>query len=483
MFHSISKRLIEYRDGKFKKCLAGYKINSSKCQIDKLHSEVVAAAKRFESQGQDDLANELFFISFFVKGQKEPDEASYNLWVNNFSKLIFNAAKRYSIPIPYWKNKVPKIAFVGLGDDPSAYEHIYFICKHLNEGENYQPHLFLFSPNDNLNSVKARFNEIGTPVIIVNFNESAIPRSCTQMRDALHKEQIDIAVWVHLPSLMFFLFGMKIAATQVFISQYLHPDIAKFKIDGLITYGTIAEKSSIFLQDRWRVIPSAIKIIPGNNPEINIKRKRYADDNTIILATFGRIEKIRQETFLKCVAKILQQSKNTVYLYTGYEDDIKIANFFQRKGLLNRVKFVGWVDIDVFAQMIDIVLDSFPLATGLTAIKASFYGKPILSMGNNYSYMGRDIKPILEKSGFSGFAQAESVYNKIREAAFELPFTPYAQNNSDYILKAEKLVQCEKSKIQLASFQALCLEHLYFNTSLMSEVFIEQIKDIRKTII
>lgn len=465
---------------RYQRCIASYQANAPKVLIDSLHYKILRYARHYAARGRDDLLNQIFFTSYFVKAQKEPNEEAYNKWIHGFSQLSFKTGERLREPLQTWYHDKPRLAFLGLGDDPSAYEHIYQLCEHLQKTGSYTPHLFLFSWHDNLDLIRTRFAEVGTPVTIVSFNE--VMASSLRMRQALVKEQIDIAVWVHLPTLIFPLFGMRIAAKQIFLSQYLHPDLSQFNIDGLITYGSIGEKDTVFLNDFWRVIPSALHITIKNYRDSQNLRARYAKEENFILATFGRIDKIRQKKFLYSIVEVLQAMPNTIYLYTGYEDDPQITAFFTERGLAHRITFIGWVDIDDYIQIVDLVLDSFPIATGITALKAMAYGKPVLSMGNKYSYMGRDIKPIAEHLTFTGFRQAEVTFNELKAVILSLASAPYASDEKDYARKAVELIDDENKRQNLARFQHLCFERLYSNTDLMGSIFVEHLRSIEPQI-
>jgi len=468
----------QYQVAEYAKCMEKYKISAPKEQIDRVHPKVVRYARNNDAKGNDNLVNELFFISFFVKAQKEKDEAAYNKWIHDFAELSFNGGKRYHEPVTTWKHKTQKLAFLGLGDDPSAYIHIYHLCEYLKKSGQYEPYLFLFSGADNLQRITAEFQQVDTPVSRVPFNESNIVDSSKQMREALAKEEIDTVVWVHLPTLMFFLYGMQVAKHQIFLSQYLHPDIASLGIDGLLTYGSIAEKESVFLKDPWRVMPSALDMPVKTGGDSQALRRQFARDDQLVLATFGRIEKIRQKDFLNAVAEILRQTPQAVYLYTGYENDERITEFFAGKNLADRVRFIGWVDIDAYVSIVDLVLDSFPLATGITALKAMAYGRPVLSIGDAYSYMGRDIKPVVQQDMFDGFAVAEPTFAALKKTLSTLAFQPYAVNEKDYVVKAVALANNEQERAKFADFQRSCVNHLYLNKDLMGEVFVEHIRGI-----
>ena len=475
----LKRIFLNFHEYRYVVHMSGYKINGTKKVIDRLHPMIVKYAKKRFRQGNGNLLNELFFVSFFVKAQKEPDEKSYNKWIHDFATMAFKSGETYRQPTKKWHNGKKKLAFIGLGDDPSAYIHVYHLCEYFQKLGNFEPYLFLFSPHDNLERVRAQFNEVDTLTVQVPFNESTILESSEIMRESLEAHKIDIAVWVHLPTLMFPLFGMGIAEKQVFFCQYLHPDLKKFPIDGLITYGNISEKESVFLHDPWRVIPSSLTI-PTNQIKVDpILRESFSkDEHTIILGTFGRIEKIRQTDFLEAVAQILRQTENTVYLYTGYENDPQIGLFFNERGLSERVKFIGWVDIDAYVPIVDIILDSFPLATGVTALKAMAYGKPVLSLANMYSYMGRDIKPLINNANFLGYEEAHPLFDQLKEIVSKLPFQPYADTKDDYIAKAISLVQDEHTRKQFSDFQIFCSENLYKNNDLMGAIFTRHLQDI-----
>ncbi len=162
----------------YEECMAGYKIDAEKTAIDELHRRITKLVPVLAVKKEYDIINEIFFVSFFVKGQKEPDEEYYNAWIQEFADIAFNAGREQrELDLILHDNQTPRLGFIGLGDDPSAYEHIYFICKYLNERRICDTYLFLFSYGGVLDHIEERFRRIGTPVIVEFFTNHSSPNA------------------------------------------------------------------------------------------------------------------------------------------------------------------------------------------------------------------------------------------------------------------------------------------------------------------
>lgn len=68
------------------------------------------------------------------------------------------------------------------------------------------------------------------------------------LRKLVIKHNIDVAIWPMLPFHMYFLFSFGLARKQIWLSQYLRPDINFKYLDEVVTLGgagTITEKNSM----------------------------------------------------------------------------------------------------------------------------------------------------------------------------------------------------------------------------------------------
>ena len=71
------------------------------------------------------------------------------------------------------------------------------------------------------------------------------------------------------------------------------------------------------------------------------------------------------QDFLLALGQILALNPHCAFIYTGREfGRRRIARQF---GVEQQIKFIGWVDTNLYAEVIDIFLETFPFGCGVTA--------------------------------------------------------------------------------------------------------------------
>jgi len=93
------------------------------------------------------------------------------------------------------------------------------------------------------------------------------------------------------------------------------------------------------------------------------------------LITINRAEKIRHPVFLESVSRILRQEPDASFSWTGRSHDAEIQSYFERSGVADRCRFVGWVDPVKTLGEHDIFLDTFALS-GMVATQSFCSGMP-----------------------------------------------------------------------------------------------------------
>lgn len=109
--------------------------------------------------------------------------------------------------------------------------------------------------------------------------------------------------------------------------------------------------------------------------------------------------------------------------------------------------FLGWVDTRLYAQVIDIFIDSFPFPCTVTALQAMAAGKRIVSYD---SIESRDtgvaafIEPVL-----SGIVGGQEIRNRMADilAPDGRPSNwLFARGSSEYLSMAETLITCPERR-------------------------------------
>jgi hypothetical protein len=252
------------------------------------------------------------------------------------------------------------------------------------------------------------------------------------LRARLASERVRTAVWVSAPTTAIFAFAMGVAPVQVMWTLRYHP-VRLAEVDGYLTYGSWGEDSRVFHGQRWTVCPVPLALDPRTPKPEDVKSLRARFPEKVLLGTLAREEKIDSAPFLESVAAILERNPECGYVWTGRVMHPGIAAFFQERGLAPRCHFVGWVDTPLYAAILDVFLETFPLGCGITGYQAMGAGVPLLSYLDSNTVFGMQYWSEL-------MARAGSVEAVTRELLDEYPVA-CARDCGEYVEMATRLVK------------------------------------------
>ena len=87
---------------------------------------------------------------------------------------------------------------------------------------------------------------------------------------------------------------------------------------------------------------------------------------------------MNNDEYAEAVAQILTQVPNSIYIWTGRINHPEISSRFRELGILDRCRFISWVNTALYAQVLDVFLDSFPFTSGHTAFESMATGYPVI---------------------------------------------------------------------------------------------------------
>lgn len=238
-----------------------------------------------------------------------------------------------------------------------------------------EPVLVIFSGKDeNLNS---RCRDLGIQIKSLDEegNRNSVTAKLIETRNFLIEEEINVLVWLCLAAFMPFAMTIRMAPIQVWWSMKFHSYFSP-SID--VYLASYFQASIPSMGNHW--LESFLPYeVPPKPTELKIQQARAALGNEVrIIAALAREEKIANALFLNKVRTILESTDNTIFVWTGRQESRDVRLFFEKHQLANRVTFVGWVDINLYANVIDILIDTFPSASGFTLLNAMAAGKPVL---------------------------------------------------------------------------------------------------------
>ena len=400
-----------------------------------------------DGQYDNAFAIESSIYASYVK-QTETDEhfaSCFAKWTNEMR----TAGKRFAAGLPSVirskRTGLPRIAF--FVHNLTLLAHVRILLDVL-EGHAelanplFEPFVFYLSVSDQ--RALDRFHQAGVKTIALAQASSHISQvAClSALRRHLAEQGVDALVWISMVLLMPFAFAMRLAPAQIWWAMKYH-SLDFPEIDGYVTAGGISGGTKQIGGRPWRAGPVAAIdwVDQGATQEAALLRAGYSKFR-ILFGSLGREEKLNSERFLDAVCQILKAVPDAAFLWTGRTQHAGIQARLNAAGIAERCVFIGWVNTKLYAQVIDIFLDSFPFPCGFTLYEAMAAGKPAVLFSCPES---RDtganalIGPLLR------YDAGDSEDARMAHSIFTLPdgesLYLSATDLSDYVSKAIRLAQ------------------------------------------
>lgn len=199
------------------------------------------------------------------------------------------------------------------------------------------------------------------------------------LRQTLFAENVGTAVWLSLPLWVPFFFGYRVAKRQIFWSLKFH---AVHLGDDIIHIGMTKKRDgTVNIHGKpWLAFqpPLAVAI---NERDTGTRAKLRGDyQDKFLFATLAREEKFNSPRFANAVARILQRCPGSIFMFTGREISPVLERALVEHGVAEQAMFVGWVDTELYANLIDCFLETFPFGCGVTGMQALSHGTPVISL-------------------------------------------------------------------------------------------------------
>lgn len=198
-------------------------------------------------------------------------------------------------------------------------------------------------------------------------------------REVIRRENCTTAIWVSVPCVVSFLFGFGIAPRQVFWSLKFHP--VHLGPSVLHIAMTPPGRGDVHFDGKiWKRFspPLSVPDVLGNDKKISDLRDRL--DGEFIFGALARTEKFNSIAYVDAVVDIVSRCPGSIFVYTGHQDSPTIVEGFRRVGLTKSLRYVGWVDTNLYAQSLDVFLETFPFGCGVTGAQAVNAGTRTVSL-------------------------------------------------------------------------------------------------------
>lgn len=210
--------------------------------------------------------------------------------------------------------------------------------------------------------------------------EKLSPFGCASwLRSRLAMENAGIAIWLSIPICATFLFGYRIAKRQVFWSLKFH---AVHLGDDVVHIGMTKQRTGIVSihGKPWHAFQPPMAVAINERDATTRASLRGIFDNKFLFATLAREEKFNSPRFAQVVAKILKRCPGSQFLFTGKAISNVLEKALAQHNVRNQAIFIGWVDTELYANLIDCFLETFPFGCGVTGMQALSHGTPIVSL-------------------------------------------------------------------------------------------------------
>ncbi|MGE0650967.1 MAG: tetratricopeptide repeat protein [Alphaproteobacteria bacterium] len=262
-----------------------------------------------------------------------------------------------------------------------------------------RPHIYVLSRNDPALAVEAKRR--GIPLTLVEAEwpggGDLLPyQRLLWLRARLARDGVTALVWVTLPQFVHFGAALGLAPVNIFWALRFRPIASPF-IQGYVACGGCFEREDMMNGRRWDLVPLAFADLKGPERTAEAaKIRRDLGEPRVLLGTFARAQKMQDDRWLEAVGLTLKRCPEAVFVWAGRSEDEKVRAALARMGVAAQGRHVGWVDTRLYAQAIDIFLDTAPVGCGLTAMEAMAWGKPLVSFKDPLTNWGQCLHPVLE---------------------------------------------------------------------------------------
>jgi hypothetical protein len=311
---------------------------------------------------------------------------SFALWAEDLRRAGARAARTLK-PLPRLaREAVPAVGFYLQSGSILAHTRLLleFLEAHAAfERPMIRPWVFLRGPADP--QLASRLRAIGVPCHDLEAQsrggQGTYFQSLVLMRSRIAAERIAAVVWVSVAPQMAFGFAMQVAPVQVWWALKYH-SLDFPEIDGYLTSGSAGSTKRLGARV-WRSSPLGARdwYRPELAGEARATRSRFAQ-HRLLFGSFGREAKLNSADFLGAVARILHAVPEAGFLWTGRDRNPEIQSRLEAHGVAARCHYIGWVDTKLYAQVIDVFLDSFPFPCAYTLYESMAAARPCVQFAS-----------------------------------------------------------------------------------------------------
>lgn len=420
--------------------------------------------------------------SSFVK--KRENEQNYYDYFSMWSKQMVEFGRTFQadLPLPTNDKKVLNLAFIHpsglfLGNS----EVMFSLVANSHMYDDIEVKTTIYCPGTVDERLREEADKLNVDLIDASMlwgEEST--RSwlnlLTAIREDIVSKGITMAVWVSVPATVMFAFAFKVAPIQIYLSLKFGP-FSFEEIDGYIMYGSMFGGDKRIHGREWKTFPisTSIEPTPVDSDVLSDLRNQMGDFDTI-LGCLAREEKFNDTEYIDTVIRILSDNQNCVYLWTGKNINLKVQEAFEKAGVAERTKYIGWVDTNVYAQLIDVFLETFLFGCGITAFQSMAVGTPLVVLHGPITSLGFNFHDTIETP--SSNPQAHEKIHQLVNPANAEPGLTYAMTVEEYYELACRLIRDKAYRVSVGEAYKKFYGELLNRPDLSAKAFFQRCHEV-----
>lgn len=371
-------------------------------------------------------------------------------------------------PFNHSPNKRPRIGF---------FLHSSFVLAHVQVLFSFlrgwsqlgkpdiEPVIYVLSGR-RVEEMHVEFSQHGLDIVYLeqHTDTSNIVSNMLYLRQHVKTSNVSVMVWVSVGMLIPFAFGMRIAPKQAWWTMKYH-SIELDDIDAYVS-GSLRAANPYVKEDWYEGFSSLNRPTANINADEVQQIREQFPEGTLILGTMAREELINREVFLDMVCSILERHENTLFFWTGREKNENITTYFTNRGLSNRHVFIGWVQVDFYAQVFDIYLDCFPYCSGLNLVYTMAAERAVVfnPCGDiNYYHI---VNALMDKYPDRMSSKDTLFWQEVKSLS------------QNYLSFASLLIEDPQFRKKSAGFNQRVVENIFYDQGLSAETYIQNFKQI-----
>ncbi|MGD9787584.1 MAG: glycosyltransferase [Sulfuricellaceae bacterium] len=261
-----------------------------------------------------------------------------------------------------------------------------------------------------------------------------------ELRKTLAERGTDALLWSSTMANMAFAFGLRLAPVQIWWSHKYHT-ISFEEIDGYLTGGSITAFRPI--GDRlWRShgLGKTDWFAPELTPQAQKIRTEKFSEYDVVIGTLAREEKMTAE-FFEVICRVLKDYPRVAFIFAGRSQRADLQEILASHGVERQTAYLGWIDTKLYAQVLDIFVDTFPFPNGISLYQAVAAGKPAVlfnSIEANATGLVAFVRPVL--AGKTGSTEEQEQINGIFTTTEGSSLFPLADSPAEYERLLRQLV-------------------------------------------